>query len=219
MTTSTEIERFSPNYNRLILWVIGGFGLGLLLIAGIRYARGYPLFTPYQPHGTVLQAPSSVGNFQLTTHTGEQVTLHDFRDKVVLIYFGYTYCPDVCPTTLVSLNKAVTQLSEKQQAQVQVLMVSVDPERDNPELLGNYITRFNPDFIGLYGSPEQLAAAASPLGIYYQKQELTDSSSSYLVDHSATVALLDKRGQMRLVYPYQANADDIASDLRYFIRE
>ncbi len=219
MSTIVEGETTSFNVNRLLLWVIGGFGVGLLAIAGIRYARGYPILSPYQPHGTVLQAPVSIGNFQLTAHTGQPITFHDFRDKVILIYFGYTYCPDVCPITLAELNRAVTQLSENQQEQVQVMMVTVDPERDTPDRLGEYITKFNPDFLGLFGSPDQLAAATSPLGIYYQKQTVEDSAAGYLVDHSASVALLDKQGQMRLIYPYQTSTDDIAADLRYFIRE
>jgi protein SCO1 len=199
------------------LWLLAGGGLllGLVLTAAILILRP---FGPPNFHGTVLQSSQPAQNFSLTAHTGEEVSLHDFHGKVTLLYFGYAYCPDVCPATMGELARAMRALRPSQQEQVQVIMVTVDPERDTLEILADYMAYFHPTFLGLTGSEEEIAAAATPLGIYYEKEE-GSVASGYLVNHTASVLVLDKRGHLRLVYPFDTNGEDIAEDLRYLVRE
>ncbi|HEY5866493.1 MAG TPA: SCO family protein [Candidatus Tectomicrobia bacterium] len=132
-----------------------------------------------------MQPPRPAADFTLTAHTGERVSLHDFRGKLVLLYFGYTFCFGICPTTLANVAQVLHQVSTRAN-QVQLLMISVDPERDTPEKLAAYIPHFHPSFIGLTGSATEIAAVAPLFGIYYEKQESTNATS-YWVDHSATL--------------------------------
>ncbi|MCK5922131.1 MAG: SCO family protein, partial [Methylococcales bacterium] len=171
-----------------------------------------------QLHGFAMESPAPIGNFTLTDHNGEQVSISDYRGKIVLLYFGYTHCPDVCPATMSDLARAYDSLKQKQQDDVQIFMVTVDPERDTPELLGRYLNNFNPNCIGLTGSREEIDAAAAPLGIFYEINKV-DGASAYLVDHTASVAVLDKRGYLRLVWPFGVGSEEVASDLKYFLRE
>ena len=170
---------------------------------------------PYEFRGMVLQ-PSDPVDFTLTAHTGEKVCLSDFRGKYVILYFGYTFCPDVCPLTLAELSQAMKILGDKAE-NVQVIMVTVDPERDTPERLANYVPSFHPSFIGLTGSPDEIAKAATPLGIFYVKNEV-EGASGYLMDHTASVTLLDPEGRVRLIWPFGTPPEDVAADLEYMMR-
>ena len=170
---------------------------------------------PYQFHGLPLQTEMSVSDAELTRTDGQPARLSDFRGKVTLVYFGYTFCPDVCPTTLSTVNKAFDLLGNKAD-QVQLVMISVDPERDTPESLGAYLANFNPKFIGLTGTPDQIAAVATPLGIYYKKHD-GSAATGYLVDHTASLMVLDAEGRPRLVIPFQTSAQDIAEDLKHLL--
>lgn len=190
----------------------------MAVYAVVRWQMGLPIIGPAQLHGFVMQSPKPVTNFTLIGHDGEEVSLHDFQDKVVLLYFGYTFCPDVCPATLSHLNRAVAQLPAKQQEQVQVVMVTVDPERDTPDVLADYVAYFNPSFIGLSGTEEQVASAATNFGIYYEKQAGSEATG-YLVDHTTTVAVIDKDGYLRLIYPMDVSTNDVAEDLNILVRE
>jgi protein SCO1/2 len=171
---------------------------------------------PYEYHGLYLDSPMSVPAVTLTSQNGQPASLADFRDKLVLVYFGYTFCPDVCPTTLGVVDKAFDLLGDKAD-QVQMVMVSVDPERDTPEVLANYLSNFNPSFVGLTGSPDQIASAAMPFGVFYEKHE-GSAATGYLVDHTASVMVLDREGRMRLVLPFETPAEDIAADLRQLLK-
>lgn len=188
----------------LVTWLVIGLISGDLRI-------GPPSF-----NGIVMQSPQPLDDFTLTSHHGQQVSLSDFRGKVLLIYFGYTYCPDVCPATLSALETAVKSLKEKKQEKVQVLMVSVDPERDTPKVLAEYLAHFDPSFLGLTGTKEEVTAAAVPLGIFFQKREGT-VKTGYLVDHTATVAAVDGDGYLRLIYPFNTPGKAIGEDLRHLI--
>ena len=168
-------------------------------------------------HGMILQATAPAADFTLTAHTGEQVSLSDFRGKWVVLYFGYTFCPDVCPLTLADLARAMRLLDAKQADRVQVVMISVDPERDTPQRLAQYVPVFHPAFLGLTGSEEALAAAATPFGIYYARQEV-GGASGYLVDHTASVTVLDDQGRVRLIWPFGVSAEMMAEDLRGLVR-
>lgn len=171
---------------------------------------------PYTYHGMLLESPNPAADFTLTGASGQPVSLSDFRGKLVVLYFGYTFCPDVCPTTMTELTKAIKALGPKA-SDVQVIMVSVDPERDTPERVAEYVRYFDPSFIGLSGTPEEVAAAATPFGIYYEKHEGT-AATGYLVDHTATLNVIDKEGRMRLVLPFGTSGEDIADDLAHLLR-
>lgn len=198
---------------------LGGLLTGLVLgWLTASLLSGISLFASPDFHGTVVQSPVPVNDFTLTRSSGQQVKLHDFRDKVVLLYFGYTYCPDVCPATMAELSKAMKELSPKDREKVQVLMITVDPDRDTPEVLGQYLSHFDPSFMGLTGTDEEIAAAAKPFGIYYRKRDGT-AETGYLVDHTSTVAAVDKDGTLRLIYSFNTPGEDIATDLKRLARE
>jgi protein SCO1/2 len=180
----------------------------LLLVA-------FLFFTPTSLQGTQIDPPKVVSDFNLSGDSG-LVRLSDLRGKLVVIYFGYTFCPDICPATLSKINKALERLG-KDADQVSVVMVTVDPERDTAEKLGAYVRRFNPAFIGLSGSADQIAAVAKEFGIFYEKKEVS-TSAKYLVDHTASVLVLDGEGRISLIWPYEIEVADMASDLRVMLK-
>ncbi|OYY93326.1 MAG: hypothetical protein B7Y41_11115 [Hydrogenophilales bacterium 28-61-23] len=153
----------------------------------------------------------------LTDHNGRPVTLDSFKGKVVVLFFGYTHCPDVCPTTLSDMATAMKLLPPAEAARVQVLFASVDPERDTPETLKAYVPYFHPGFLGLYGTPAQVAQAAREFKIVYRKH-VEPGATGYLVDHSAGSYVLDWKGDLRLYLPFALPPADIAHDLSVLIR-
>lgn len=203
---------------RLILLALGGLSLGFLLGWGALRLLAGDLWGSPSLHGTVLEATEPVADFELLAHTGGRVRLGDYRGRVVLLYFGYTYCPDVCPATLAALARARRELTPAEREQTQVFLVTVDPERDSPEVLAGYLAHFDPSFIGLTGAAEEILAAATPFGVYYQKSAASPATR-YLIDHTASVLVVDKAGYLRVVYPFNTASEDIAADLRYLIRE
>jgi protein SCO1/2 len=142
-----------------------------------------------------LAAPPKGGDFVLDSASGP-VDLADLRGDVVLIYFGYTWCPDICPTNLVLIAGALKALSPEELERVQVLFVSVDPERDSAERLAEYSGYFHPKILGLTGTLEQIAAVAKLYGAAYRRTELADSAMGYVVDHSAYSHLVDPQGRL-----------------------
>ncbi len=209
----TMVYPKSRNSQLVSRLVLGGLA-GVVLLVGLVVLIGI-LFKPYAFHGMVLQSPERATNFTLTSHMGQSISLSDFKGQIVLLYFGYTTCPDVCPTTLAELKQA-RQLLGKRSDEVQVLMVTVDPERDTVPILADYITHFDPSFIGLTGTPEEIAEVATYYGVFYERQE-SESALGYLVDHSATVMVIDRDGYLRLIYPYGTSSEDIAADLDYML--
>jgi protein SCO1/2 len=201
---------FWPRYKWLL---IGGAALVLGLLVG--WALINLFGTPYTYHGTLIQSPDRDRNFTLNGAGGEEVSLYDFRGKAVLLYFGYTFCPDVCPATMVELAQA-NQLLGDDADQAQVIMISVDPDRDTPEKLADYVTHFDPTFLGITGSEDEVAAVATQYGIFYEKHEGT-VATGYLIDHTASVVVIDPDGYLRLVYPFGTPAEDIAEDLRHLV--
>ncbi len=172
---------------------------------------------PKPLHGFPLARPIAVPNFTLTDQDGERVSLFDLRDKVVLLSYGYTSCPDVCPITLAVLTNARDELPTRLQNDVQVVFVSVDPERDADKLAA-YMGHFDPDHLGLTGTEDELVLATAPLGVRWEKVTIEDREN-YFVDHTATVAVLDKKGQLRTVYPFGIVSEDITPDLKRLARE
>ncbi len=152
----------------------------------------------------------------LTDHTGKPRTLADFKGKVVVLFFGYTQCPDVCPTTLAEMAKIVKELGPDGD-KVQVLFVSVDPERDTRALLAQYVTAFNPTFLGLSGDAAATKNAAKEFKIYVQKQPTKDGA--YTVDHSAGTFILDQQGQLRLFAQHGAGAPALLGDIKTLLAQ
>lgn len=208
--STLSTTRLNENRSKLPL-VIGGTMI-LLVLAG-----GLVLLQPHTFHGTLLQSPDQAYDFTLQVVDGETVHLSDYRGKLVLVYFGYTFCPDVCPATLGTVAQALNQLGQKAD-EVQVIMISVDPGRDSPEKLAEYVSHFNPSFVGGTNSPEEIAKITSRYGIYYKISSEATSNGDYLVDHTATLMVIDRGGHLKLVLPFGVTANEIADDLKYLLK-
>lgn len=202
---------------RRAIWITLIAGLPLLLAI----AAFFLMRDTYQPYGTRLLniRPVEAYQFTLTAHDGSTKSLTDFQGKVVLIFFGFVNCPDVCPTTLLELGKVYKALTPSEQERLQVLLISVDPERDTLEKLRDYVTFFGSTFLGLTGTPEQIAEVAKKYGVFYQKSAIK-SPTEYNVDHTATVFALDPKGQLRLIYGSgkAAETERVLEDVRWLLR-
>jgi protein SCO1 len=150
--------------------------------------------------------------FSLTDHNGQPRTLADFKGKAVVIFFGYTQCPDVCPTSMSELAQA-KQLLGKDGDKLQGLFVSVDPERDTPEVMKAYMASFDPTFLALYAAPDKLPEVAKSFRIYYKKVD-GKTPTSYTMDHSAGSYVYDAQGRVRLYHRYGSGAQALADDLK-----
>ncbi|MFZ5567770.1 MAG: SCO family protein [Pseudomonadota bacterium] len=156
-------------------------------------------------------------DFALTDHNGQARTLKDFQGKIVVMFFGYTQCPDVCPTSMTELA-AVKKLLGPDGDKVQGLFVTVDPERDTPEIMRAYMANFDPSFLALYAaSPDQLAAVAKDYKVYYKKVE-GKTPTSYTMDHSAGMYVYDTQGRLRLYSRYGSGAGALADDIRLLLK-
>lgn len=189
--------------------------LGILAVI-LGLAAGIYFFRPHTFHGTVIQSPETSYDFTLTSAKGD-VSLSDFRGKLVLIYFGYTFCPDICPATLANVGQSLRELGAKAD-DVQLIMISLDPERDTPEKLAEYVTHFHPSFIGVTGTQDELAKIASLYGIFYEKTAGTDNTG-YLLNHTATLLVIDREGYLKLVFPFGVTVPEIVDDLKYMLRQ
>lgn len=178
------------------------------------------LLAACQPGGAKFKSTDITGadygrSLALTGHDGKARALQDFRGRLVVLTFGFTHCPDICPTILADLAGVLRGLG-KDAERVQVLFVTVDPERDTPELLARYVAAFDARFLGLYGNVEATARAAKEFRIFYEKRK---SGESYSVDHSAQSYVIDAQGRLRLFVRNERIAADLADDLRTLLRE
>ena len=155
-------------------------------------------------------------DFRLSDHTGKIRTLADFRGKAIVVFFGYTRCPDICPATLAELAAALQKLG-KDAARVQVLFVTVDPERDNPERLAQYLSAFSPAFLGLHGDPQATKDIASEFKIVYQ-QQMGGSPDHHTMDHSSGTYIFDPKGRLRLYASNGTGRDAFAQDIAELLR-
>lgn len=158
-------------------------------------------------------APAIGGPFSLVDHNGKSVTDQDFRGKPTIIYFGFAYCPDVCPTSLLLMQTGVDQLGPAAAGKVNLVFITVDPERDTPATLKEYVAQFGPTMVGLTGTPAQVAAAAKAFRVYYQKVPGKDAAP-YLMDHSSIFYLMDRNGRFVKHFTHQAKAEDIAAAIK-----
>ncbi len=196
---------------RNLLW--GGLVFGLIFAIGLWQA----LSQPPSFRGALLEPLLPAPPLQLQTSTGEPFDLQDYRGKVVLIFFGYTSCPDVCPTTLAEMRLLQANLGADA-ADLQVVFITVDPQRDTPERLTTYVQRFSPQFLALTGAEEALQTVWDDYGIFREIQEV-DSAAGYLVAHTARVYAVDKAGNLRLTFAFGTSAEDIQHDVQILLQE
>lgn len=162
--------------------------------------------------GTDISGAQFGNSLALTDHHGTPRQLTDFKGKVVALFFGYTHCPDVCPTTMDDLSKALRLLGSDR-SQVQVLFVTLDPERDTQEVLAQYVPSFDESFLGLYGDVSATEQVAQDFKLFYKKQA-SGGNSGYTIDHSAGIYVFDKQGALRVFMNHGQKPQDIAHDLK-----
>lgn len=192
-------------------------------VAGITVWRITTIQQQHQPSDAslmVLPEPKVIADFALVDGQGQPFSLEDLRGQWSLMFFGFTHCPDVCPSALYDLNLITEGLDAAEKgksADVQVVFVSVDPERDTPEQLAQYVSYFNPEFIGVTGSDAQLAPMTMQMGIAYRIEEHEAGAERYDVYHSASVLLMDPRGRLHGVFPAPHNPEKMTSELAELI--
>lgn len=158
-----------------------------------------------------------IAPFALIDHNNAVFDNSSLRQRWSFLFFGYTHCPDVCPTTLSVLNSVANRLQDLD-ADIRMVFVSLDPERDTPELLAQYVRYFNGDFIGVTGSPEALEQLTKPLGIFSARVDAEDGSENYLVDHTSSVLLFDPDGRFHAVFSTPLSAEKISADFRKMLK-
>ena len=201
--------------NKRTLWILIAAALSALLIWLAFFWQ--PAGDTAPPHSRLdaAQTPRG-GDFRLESADGP-VALSDFKGKVVALYFGYTFCPDVCPTSLVALSQAFAQLSPAELARVKGLFVTVDPDRDTLDILKVYVPYFHPALTGLRGTPEQIARTAAQYGARYMKQK-ANSDGQYPVDHSAFTYLIAPDGTLAASLPHGTPPPEIVDKIRALLK-
>jgi len=172
---------------------------------------------PYSFHGTTISPPLPVTDFALQTANEEVFRLSEQKGKLILLFFGYTSCPDVCPVTLATFKQVYDDLGADAQL-ARFVMITADPDRDTPERVAEYAAQFNPEFIGLSGDLVVLEQIWKELGVFVEKQE-SNSAAGYLVSHTASVYVLDQQGGLFMTFPYGTNATEIADDIRQILKD
>ena len=195
---------------RLALYIFTGFVVGGLIALAVLPEARARLF-PAATLKTVGQALVG-GPFTLTDHTGKRVTDQDFRGRFMVVFFGFTYCPDVCPTALQVMAAALDKIGSKAE-QITPVLITVDPERDTPEQMAMYVKSFHPRLVGLTGSPDEIAAVAKAYRAYFKRVPDPKSSGGYTMDHSAIIYVMGPDGAFRTHFTYTVNADAMAERL------
>ncbi|MEI6290328.1 MAG: SCO family protein [Chloroflexota bacterium] len=195
------------NYRRILL-----ITAIVLLAVGVAAVIQQSLRQSFK--GSVIEPPKAMPDFTLNSVKGP-VSLHEFKNKIVVLYFGYTSCPDVCPATLSELRQALARLGSDAD-KVQVIFISVDWKRDTAEKMDSYVQAFRPDFIGLSGSESQIDAVTKDFGIYYKINQ-ADKNGYFSVDHTAGMMVLNRQGELVLTWPFGVSSDDILDDLNLLL--
>lgn len=192
----------------------------LLAILALLAALFLSACSPESSEQPPLAGATIGGPFTLTDQDGKQVSDTDFDGLYRLVYFGFTYCPDVCPVDLQVAGQAMRQLEKGDPgiaAKVQPIFISVDPERDTPPVVKQFVPAFHPRLVGLTGSPDQIAEVAKRFGIYYMKEQ-QPGASGYLVNHSRTLLLFGPKGEPIAIIPHDQGADAIAAELKRWVK-
>lgn len=199
--------------------MLGAFLVGLVLAGGIVWwqfdaaqeaARSQAGIGPADYSGVDLG-----GDFTLTDHDGARVGPADFDSDYLLIYFGYAFCPDVCPTELAEMSQALDMLGDEA-GRVQPLFVTIDPERDTPEVLAGYVPLFHPRLVGLTGSAEDIGSAAEAYRVYYRRVE-SEAYTYYLMDHSSFIYFTDGTGDLLYLFAPRHSPEEMAETIRRFM--
>jgi protein SCO1 len=199
-----------------LIWGFSMRSLFLVVLLSILAACSKPQGSVEAPSGDFVGTDISTADFpgtlSLTDHTGKLRTLADYQGKVIVLFFGYTHCPDVCPTTMSDLHNVMKQLGDKAD-QVQVLFVTVDPERDTQEVLSKFVPSFDKRFVGLRGDAEQTKETLKNYKIFMSKVE-GKSANDYSIDHSAGMYVFDKKGKIRVYFGYGQKINEMVSDIQ-----
>ena len=192
---------------------------GLIALVVLAIAGAETLLQAYQFRGSVIDPPVPASDFSLQDQNGQAFQLGDQRGKIVLIFFGYTNCPDICPLTLAQFKQARAQLGQ-QADRVRFVFITVDPERDTEEKIKTYLGAIDPAIVGLGGSQAELEQVWRAYGVYRQKQP-GQSQNDYadLLEHSSRVYLVDTQGNLRVTYPSGLVSDDVVQDVKYLLRK
>ncbi len=186
--------------------------LALVAVASIAAGIWFGLQSPVQPHKN--PATENIGgDFTLQSDKGP-VSLHDFKGKVVALYFGYTRCPDVCPTSLSKLAQALKRLDPEERGQVQPIFISIDPERDTPKVASEYARFFFPDGIGLSGPLDEVSRVAKRYLVYFQKVKMEGSAMGYSMDHSSIIYVIGRDGKISSLVHHADTAEALAKYLK-----
>lgn len=219
-----HVRRSAPGKPGPVRGLFVQFAALLLIGSVVAIAAHWWINRPDQPRAVVpmsFKATDITGatfarDFALTDHTGARRTLADFRGRAVLMFFGYTQCPDVCPTAMQRFQETLKILGPLS-SRVQVLFVTVDPERDSKEVLAQYVPWFDMSFLGLYGTPEETAAVAKEYRVFYARKK-SDGALGYTIDHWAGAYAYDPAGRLRLYLPPDLTAADVAADLKVLLQ-
>jgi cytochrome oxidase Cu insertion factor (SCO1/SenC/PrrC family) len=195
----------------------------LLILVAIALAAGYVIFFAAKPHpvATVsMEHTSGVatvgGDFRLIDHTGNNRTNKDFHGKYMMVYFGYRYCPDICPTALTTITEVLNQLGPKAK-HVQPLFITIDPERDTVKDLAEYIQNFHPSFIALTGNAEEIEKAKKAYKVFSQKTDEKTAPDEYIMDHSSIIYVMDRQGQLVAHFSHSTPSEHIVAALRKYL--
>lgn len=202
----------------LLLLVVVAVGAGWWGVQQWQARTGQPRLGPKDFYGGVLDPPRPAPEFTLIDQRGDTFRLSDHRGDVVVLFFGYTTCPDVCPGTLAQYRNVKALLGEDAD-RVEFVFVTVDPERDSKERLAEYIALFDPEFYGLWETRERLEEVWRMYGVYVERVDTPDSSAGYLVNHSAVSYVIDPRGNLRLAHLYGTPNDQVVHDLKLLLSE
>jgi protein SCO1/2 len=194
--------------------------LGFFAIVLAIFIAGLALFwKPEMPERPIPRAQIvKGGDFTMQSATGP-VSLSDFKGKLVLLYFGYTYCPDVCPTSLASTAEGLRQLSPAESARVAMIFISVDPKRDTPDRLKEYAEFFHPSIVGVTGSAEVVAEAAKRYGVFYAEQKVATAGDGYVVDHSSDTFIVAPDGAVVGKIAHATPPDQVAMAIRKYLNQ
>lgn len=195
-----------------ILMVIAA--LLALVVAGVAL-----FWQPEMPERPVPRAIIAAGGDFTLQSAGGPVSLKDYRGKLVLLYFGYTYCPDICPTSLAATSEGLKQLMPEELAQVAMIFVSVDPKRDTPERLKEYVEFFHPAIVGLTGTAENIAEIAKRYGVFYAEQKVETAGGGYVVDHSADTFIVAPDGQVVGKIAHATPPDQVVVAIRKYLKQ
>ena len=189
----------------------------LVVIAGLLAALvlGLAFFwMPEMPERPLPKAAMAAGGDFTRESASGPVSLKDYRGKLVLVYFGYTFCPDICPTSLASTAEGLKQLKPEEAARVAMICISVDPERDTPPRLKEYAEFFHPSLVGVTGTPENLAEIAKRYGVFYARQKVETAGGGYVVDHSADTYVVGPNGQLVGKIAHATPPDRVVAEIR-----